>query len=266
MSKVHNSLIGSPSPFNGEVDIVVAYHGQYEKLTALLDSIFRFTRSNYYRVCIIDDASPNADFSARLKRNAIKNAELRRVENNIDVVRLDQQRGFAGALKVGYENTTSPYICFINSDCKVEDVNWLRGMGESLLSMKEQDVRMVAPVTNNAVGGHPEQEGDKKARSLDHFILPGNEHLSLYCVLCHRELFNRCGGFLKEYPFGGYEDMEFAARMQHSGFKQAVCKSTWIYHEGGATIKSLWRQRPDLQAVMQKDNRQRYIDDLRKLS
>jgi len=255
--------IAVPSIFNSPVDIICPFHGQYEKLTVLLDSIFRLTRSNYYKICIVDDASPNSQFIETIGKASKKNSERRNSDNVVQTIRLNEQRGFAGALKAGFEATENPYVCFMNSDCKIEDVNWLRAMGECLLSMKPQNVRMVAPVTNNAVGGHPLQTGEKFIRSKEHVILEKEEFLSMYCFLCHRELFNRCGGFLKEYPFGFYEDVEFAARMQKHGFKQAVCRDSWIHHEGQLTVRSVWRSNPDIQNIMENENREKCIADIK---
>lgn len=257
--------VAIPSDFNSAVDIIIPYHGQYEKLAVLLDSIFRLTRSNYYKICIVDDASPNESYIRTIEKNATKNALRRKSENIVKTIRLPEQVGFAGAIKAGFEATENPYVCFVNSDCKIEDVNWLRSMGECLLSMKPQGVRMVSPMTNNSVGGHPAQTGEKSARSKDHVILEGEDYLTLYCFLCHRELFNRCGGFIKEYPYGYYEDQEFAARMQKYGFKQAVCRDSWVYHEGQATIKQLWRSNPNALNIMEEDNRNRCIADMKSL-
>ena len=72
-----------PSKFTSIVDIIIPFHGQYDKLTNLLQSIFRLTRSNYYNVCIVDDASPNPHFINTLKRNAEKNATRRKSDNKI---------------------------------------------------------------------------------------------------------------------------------------------------------------------------------------
>lgn len=257
--------VAIPSNFNSAVDIIIPFHGQYEKMSALVDSIFRLTRSNYYKVCIVDDASPNSKYIEMIEKNSNKNAARRKADNVVKTIRLPEQSGFGAALKAGFEATDNPYVCFINSDCKIEDVNWLRAMGECLLELKSQGVRMVSPTTNNSVGGHPAQTGDKFVRSKDHVILEQDEYLSMYCFLCHRELFSRCGGFIKEYPYGYYEDQEFAARMQKNGFKQAVCKDSWIHHDGQVTIKSIWRSHPSVLKIMEEDNRERCIADMKSL-
>ncbi len=257
--------ISLPSTFTANVDIIIPYHGQYELMTSLVQSIFRVTRSNYYEICVVDDGSPNAAFFETLNHNANKNAERRKTTSNFKAIRLPEQVGFAGALKAGFEATQNPYVCFINSDCLIEDSNWLRAMGECLLSLKDQGVRMVAPVTNNPVDGHPAQQGDRFKRDPEPVVLDSDEFLTMYCFMCHRELFSRCGGFLKEYPYGYFEDQEFAARMNKHGFKQAVCRSSWVHHEGMATIVPLWRSTPQAREVMEVKNRERCIDDMKSL-
>ena len=118
--------------FSSKVDIIIPFHGQYEHCTALIESILRLTRTNYYCLCIVDDASPNEAYIERVEKNLSRN-QSPAVE--IKCMRSADQLGFAGAAKVGYEATSSPYVVIMHSDCEVEDLNWLRGMGESLLSM-----------------------------------------------------------------------------------------------------------------------------------
>lgn len=257
--------VNSVSEFNSQVDIIIPYYGQYEKVTQLLESIFRLTRSNFYKVIVVDDCSPNSDYIKQIYTNASKNASRLRYENVVTVHRNEEQLGFAGACKAGYDLGESPYVCFINSDCLIKDASWLRSLGESLLHLKSQGVRMVAPTTNNPVMGDETQKGEMFKAESDDVILGDDSHLSLYCFLCHRELFNHVGGFLRQYPYGYYEDEEFASRLRKHGYKQAVCRSSWVYHEGEATIRPLWRARPDLRSIMEVDNRERCIEDMKSL-
>jgi len=119
-------------------------------------------------------------------------------------------------------------------------------------------------MTNNAVGGHDSQQGEKTQMAAEYVVLDEEEtHLTLYCFLCHRELFHRCGGFLKEYPYGFYEDVEFAWRMRKHGFKQAVCRNSWVHHDGMATIRSIWRRDPEIRKIMEEENRERCLADLK---
>lgn len=180
-------------------------------------------------------------------------------------IRTDEQKGFGGACKIGYEAGESPYVCFVNSDCLIEDAAWLRNMGESLLNLKSQGVRMISPMMNNPVGGDPAQRGEKYIKAEDDIIISDDSFLTLSCFLCHRELFSKIGGFIKEYKFGYYEDEELAARMKKYGYKQAVCRKSYVHHEGQKTIKSVQRANPEIRKIMEEENRQRCIEDMKKL-
>lgn len=254
------------SNFDAQVDIIIPFHGQYERVSALLDSLFKLTRSNHYRIYLVDDCSPNSQFLTTIQLNSSKHAERLRRENVVVGIRNEEQKGFAGACKVGFDAGESSYVCFLNSDCLIKDTGWLRNMGETLLNLKPQGVRMVSAMTNNPMDGDSAQLGQPFVPNGEDVILSDDSYLSMYCFLCHRQLFDHVGGFLKEYPYGGFEDQEFAARMRKHGFKQAVSRNSWVHHEGGATFKSLLRANPNLQDVIEKDNRSQCIADMKQLN
>lgn len=256
--------MGNESTFIASVDIIIPFHGQYERVTKLIESIYRLTRSNYFTLCLVDDCSPNADYLGIVRTNITKTSTQRHNPNSFLAIRNEEWKGFGASCQAGWKQTESPYVCFLNSDCLIEDSNWLRAMGEALLKLKPQGVRLVSAMTNNSVGGHPAQREEKDVRSVDHVILGKGEHLTLYAFMCHRQLFERCGGFIRSYPYGGYEDQEFAARMQHYNFKQAVCRNAWIHHEGECTFRSIMKNNPPLVAEIE-HNRERCISDLRAL-
>ncbi len=252
--------ISAPSIFSSAVSIVIPFHGQYELTTKLLESITYFTRSNYYELCLVDDASPNTTYLSVLEKN------LNKRQSNIASIKCIQsteQLGFGGAIQLGFNHTSNPYVVFINSDCLIEGPNWLRGMGESLLNLKSQNVRMVSAKTNNPVNGSEKQRG-KKGEEGEDIILDKKESMSLYCFMAHRELFDKLGGFIKNYPIGCYEDEEIAYRMDKYGYRQAVSGKSWVKHEGEMTIRSVLRKNPALQEVIE-DNYERCIEDIQKL-
>lgn len=233
--------------FDGEVDIIIPFHGCYDRVTRLLESIVRNTRSNRCHICLVDDASPNSSYIDRL-------TNLRYLK----CLRTSEQRGFAGAMEAGFQKTNSPWVVFMHSDCVVEDIGWLSKLGESMLNLKDQGVKMVAPLTNNALDGDPRQTGER-IREGDDIILD-DTHLSLYCFLAHRELFQRVG-FFKHYPYGWYEDEEFAHRMRSKGFRQGISVKSRIYHEGEATIKTVCRDQPGVLEIM-KSNYSKAVSDI----
>ena len=251
------------SKFNSQVDIIVPFYGQYNLLIELIQSLFKLTRSNYYQLYLVDDCSPNPDFIRNLSINSQKNAARLQQPNLLSTIRHDEQKGFAAACKSGFELGQNPYVCFLNSDCRIEDASWLRNLGESILKLKSKDVRMVAPITNNPVHGDPAQKGEKFGVIEDDIIIGDDSFLSLPCFMCHRELFSKVGGFLKEYSYGGCEDEEFAHRLRHYKFKQAVCRNSYVYHEGEVTMNYMMRKNPNEARKNIEENREKCINDIK---
>lgn len=255
MAKLVKEHTARPVQFKGfhsQVDIIIPFHGNYDGVAKLIESIFRYTHSGPYRVCLVDDASPNTDFLDDLTKVP-----------NLKCLRTNNQKGFGGAMQVGYEQTDSPYCVFLQSDVLVEDVGWLRAMGDSLIALKDKGVKMVAPRTNNCMNGDERQQAEKGTTTED--IILTDSNLSLYAFMCHRELFPRIGGFIKNYPFGWFEDEELSHRMRKFSYKQAICGKSWVHHEGGVTIKELWRKRQETQKIMKEDNYDKCLADIKAL-
>ena len=221
-------------PFQrAKVSIIVPFHGQYEKVTKLLKSIVIATNSNPYEICLVDDASPNKQF-------------IKKVEGTpqIKVIRSEKQLGYGGALKLGYDNTKQPWVVFLNSDCCVTTPNWLINLGKTLIELKDQNVKMVSSRMDNQ-GAYTSKLHSESNIISKHSILNENDGpLPLISVMCHRDLFNHIGGFVKNYPLG-YEEEELSARMRIFGYKQAISGTSWIHHDGSATLKQLHEENPE---------------------
>jgi GT2 family glycosyltransferase len=254
-------------PFSrSQVDIIIPFHGQYEKVTRLVESILLVTKSNPYHITLVDDASPNKNFKEEINNQFIKTTPAN-FKPQVSVIRTETQVGFGGALRIGYDNTELPWVCFMHSDCVVEDQNWLIAMGQSLLKWKEekQPVKMVSARTNNPGEGVPSLlKAELREKGPDR-IMAEKDYLPLYCAMCHRELFFAIGGFIKPYPYALYEDVELAARMNAYGYRQGICGTSWIRHDGGATIEMLCKQDPSIGKTME-ENRSRCIRDLKSLA
>lgn len=243
----------APSPFaRSPVDIIVPFHGQYDKVARLVESIYLHCRSNPYQICLVDDGSPNKTFLEQLSKLP-----------QIKCVRNEEHLGFGAALHAGYLATEQPWVLFMHSDTVVEDGNWMLRLGECLMSLRDRGVKMASARTNNPLGGDERLKADRLEVSENAVVGKGG-FLPLYCAMCHRELFNRIGGFIKAYPYALYEDEELAYRMRHHGYKQVVCGNSWVYHEGECTIRELTRERPDVKEVME-SNREKCISDIKKL-
>lgn len=212
--------------YGAKVDIVIPFHKQEAKVSKLVESILTHTyRTNSYRVVLVDDAS-NSDWGSLWERVP-----------GVSIVRNEKQLGFGGALFKGFLKTDAPWVIFMHSDCLIETPNWMFELGKSLVKFREagSKVKMISARTNNPGEGYDDRLKANKNEVSDDIVLK-NSTLPLYCMMCHRELFERIGGFIKSYPYALYEDEELAYRMRKNGYAQAICGKSWVKHEGGATI------------------------------
>ena len=253
----HRSLFHKYEKIDGRmndlcsVDIIIPFHGQYDKVRRVLSSVLHKTRSNPILVTLVDDGSPNLEFLETISQAP-----------RTQCIRLEQQSGFGNALRIGYENTEQPYICFLNSDCVIHNGSWLEELGGALLAMKEKDVRLVSARSDNPMSNIPELKADRTDDEIGNIVV--DSPLPLYCTMCHRELFNHIGGFIKPYPYGWYEDEELFWRMRKHGFHQGIAGRSWVHHEGEATIRHLWKKNPDIKKIML-ENKERCLKDIRAL-
>jgi GT2 family glycosyltransferase len=248
------------------VDIIIPFHGQYEKVTKLVSSLIYYTKIPHFRICIVDDASPNKDYIGY---------GFEQIPNLLEI-RNDQQLGFGASIQRGVESlekikrSNQPifsWIVIMHSDCEVVEPNWLLYLGQSIMKLKNSGIKMVSPLTNNPTIETMKMKASKSlvpenGEQLNDIILTeDDDYLPLYCAMCHRELFRRIG-FIKHYPYAGYENKEFAKRMHKYGFYQAVSVRSFIKHKGDCTLQYMRRKRPETRYQISEGNRILYLQDI----
>ena len=247
-------------PFSrSPVDILIPFHGQYDKVSKLIYSIVLAVKSNPYQITLIDDASPNNEY-VTLFKDFDKNRP-QGTEPILKYVRNEKRLGFAGSLQQGFMATRQPWVMIMHSDCVVEDPQWMVEMGRSLLSLRDKKVKMVSARCQKSIPGVTPQIKGKKGECVDDYVLEDG-FVPLFCVMCHRDLFRHIGGFIKNYTT--YEDEELAYRMNYYGYKQAICGSSYIYHEGGGTYSEMIRNNPAILEEIE-SSREKAVSDLRLL-
>lgn len=235
---------------NQGFSILIPYHGQYKLVRELIGKIVLYTRNVPYRITIIDDASENASYFSTL-------AQL----ENIDGIRLDEQKGFAAAVNMGVKYTKKPWIVILHSDVKIDELNWLQLMYDSLIKLNKSDkVGLVSARSNNPGSNHLLRSGKAREDIGDQV---SKQALPFFCALVARKVFENVGP-LKEYPYGWYEDEEFYWRMKKHGYNQGISGKAWVSHEGEVTIQELWKKDPKIKEIME-SNREKCLKDLKQL-
>lgn len=247
------------------VDIILPFHGQYDKVHKALQSIWRTTKSNPYHIYLVDDASPNQSFITSFEKGP-----------RITIMRNEQQLGFGGSLAVGFRESQLRFqkeidqgirnlpnlILFMHSDCRVENANWLLELIRTYMILQEKKVGLIVPRTNNPGFDTDSRLKAKQNDEKINDVILDSGFVPLYCALCDRDLFRTIDGFIKPYPFGWYEDEELAHRMRRCGLKQGISGRSWIRHDGGATFNALIKKNPEITKIIE-TNRERCISDLK---
>jgi GT2 family glycosyltransferase len=233
-------------------NIVVPYHGQYTALRECIGSIFLQTRHLPFKITVVDDGSPNKDFFSTIAQ----------IDNQIDGIRLDEQRGMGAALNEAIKSTEEPWLVFLNSDCVIRELDWLTNLYQALETNMKNKVGLVSACMNNG-GNCTAIERDRTAPRNQNCVV-SNEPLPLICTIAPRKLFDRVGLF-QEYPYGYYEDEEFFWRMKKKGYQQAYCEKSWVEHKGGLTVQALWESNPNIKNIMLEDNRKKCLHDCGKI-
>jgi GT2 family glycosyltransferase len=250
-------------PFSrSAVDIIIPFHAQYEKVSSLVRSILISVKSNPYQITLVDDCSENVEFGKEINKEFAKDVP-QGGRPQVRCLRSDSHVGFGGALKLGFDATSSPWILFMHSDCLVENPNFMINMGRSLLNWRKEGipVKMVSARADNP-GDCIEAKWNNDSEQKDAVL---NSTMPMFCCMCSRDVFSYIGGFVKQYPLAWYEDEELSYRMKKHGLLQGICGNAWVRHQGSATIKYLWSTRPETRAIMEA-NRERCLLDMRSLS
>jgi glycosyltransferase involved in cell wall biosynthesis len=210
-----------PMPFHmAQVEIIIPFSGEQNRVTRLIESIFKTVTTNRYLISLVDDGSKNASFIRQIDK--AKMAGVR-------CFRQDKSRGFGSAvnvaLKTPFKNGID-WVCVMRSNTLCENMNWLKNLGESYISLENQNVGMVSTLTNHP--GYINVVNGKKEEKRNNVILK-DDFLPLHCILTKREVLNSIGMF--EDDLNDLDQAKNCAeKMSQKGFKQAVSGSSWVHY------------------------------------
>lgn len=157
-----------------------------------------------------------------------------------------ENRGFAAGNNQGMLEASGDFILLLNNDTVVTP-RWLSGLYAGLF--RDPDIGIVGPVSNHVA----------PIQRVPHAEWPTLEHLDAYaarrqqeqagsgfyahklvgfCMLFHRRLLERIGGFDERFFPGNYEDDDFSIRARIGGKRLWVAQDVFIHHEGQGTFAS----------------------------
>jgi len=203
-------------------DIVIPVFNKPDITAACLESIVKYTHSQY-RMIIIDNGSDEktkkllADF-----KSSHDNALLIRSEDNL---------GWVRAVNRGIELSKAPYVCIMNNDTVVETDGWLARLIS--IAENEPDMGLV----------NPEFGDEKKARitarpSARPFI--EIDFCRGYCIIIKRAVIDKIGGLDEAYGLGYYDDDDYSVRAIRAGFRCVRASGVTVRHLRDSTFSTMF--------------------------
>lgn len=232
----HSLLMIHPS-----VAIVILNWNGKKYLKEFLPFLFSSTYPNY-KVIVADNNSTDDSI-----------AFLIETYPTIDIIKLDDNYGFAKGYNLALKQVEADYYILLNSDVKVQP-DWI----EPMINLLEGDKQIAACQPKILSYHHPEyfEYAGAAGGWIDHFGYPfsmgrifdvcekdtGQYNLAqpifwaTGAALCIRsQIFKDAGGF-DNYFFAHQEEIDLCWRIQLSGYKIFNCPSSLVYHVGGGTL------------------------------
>ncbi|WP_020401488.1 glycosyltransferase [Kordiimonas gwangyangensis] len=221
--------------------IIPVYRGMAETLTAIA-SVLAAENSAPANLIVIDDASPEAELSAKLKSLADKGLFTLLVN--------EENKGFVGTVNRGMALHGTRDVVLLNADTEVYD-HWL----DRLLAHAEADERIatITPLSNNAtICSYPETlknnhlacECDGAALNAAAFDANKGELIDVptgvgFCFYIRRTALDAIGLF-DEATFGrGYgEENDFCVRAAEAGWRNVIAADVYVTHRGEVSFAS----------------------------
>lgn len=225
-------------------DVVILNYNTRELLASLLPKVIAHSAHPEVKIVVADNASNDgsADF----------------VEHNfpdVELIRMNENRGYAGGYNECLKNRTADYFVLLNSDAEPAE-GWLQPLWN--IATKTPDFGAAQPIILDYFNRGKFEYAGAAGGYLDHFGFPfcrgrifGNveENHNQYnsttrvfwatgaALFISRQAWEKAGG-LDEIFFAHMEEIDLCWRLQNMGYSIWACHESIVYHMGGGTLSN----------------------------
>jgi hypothetical protein len=250
-----------------DLSIVIVNYNSKDYLRRCIDSISASTQGIAFEIIVIDSAS--FDGCGEMLRQF--HPKVRFIQSQFNI-------GFARSNNLGAFSAMAPVLLFLNPDTAVHDsaiaklyrrlqeLSDVGVAGGRLLnsdgSLQTSCVQPLPTVLNQILNAEVLQRWFPKvglwitATIFENVTNPVEvEALSGACMMIHRGVFDKVGGFSPEYFMYG-EDIDLCYKARRAGFKNYFVPEAVITHHGGGSSK---QTRSDFSNVMIRESVSRFL-------
>lgn len=240
----------------GKVTIIIPTRDNLEQLKLCVDSIFKNSERQDFRIIIVDNGSKQHVLEYLLEQEH-REPRLRSIFNNKNL-------GFSGAINTGLRNLeNTDYVILLNDDTIVTN-GWITGLIQPL---EDPTIALTGPVSN-FVGNEAQIEAkydDPKSLELfsheNHIAHMGEQFdipmLAMYCVCFRKALVDEIGYLDDRFSIGMFEDDDYSLRVHRAGGRTVCVKDVFIHHWGMTTFN---RMKPEEYDRLFDENRRKFED------
>jgi len=232
-----------------KVSIVVSMYNKNQKVIEVTDIVFFDSIIKNVppdvEIILLDDKSPMKKETEELVRKLQDKRNITYIPNSINM-------GFAGSYNIGMRRATGDIVFMVNTDIRITP-----GAIESMEEIMGQHPQcgIIGGVFSNAGNYSPQEhpykiesisleEMDKIDRYAEDFRRKNNGTQSVKWVIgclfgIRREVFHKIGYLDENFKFGYHEESEYCLRTRQAGFTCLVDKSSFLYHVGSTTFKTV---------------------------
>jgi len=209
-----------------KTDIIVACYNGIADAVEMHQSLKNYTKD--YRLIVVDNHSTDGT------------REYFESQDGVEVIRLDKNYGFAGAINKALERVEAPNVALLNSDLILTD-GWL----ERILYWKDNFPAPIGAIgpTSNYVGGqqkiqmterNADDQAKKQTKEFEKQPLLETAFLSFFCCVLDSQMVKDLGPLDDWGP--GFEDNAYCIRAWEQGWRLLIARDVFVGHKGSRTL------------------------------
>ena len=222
------------------ISLITLCYNQLKNATVpMLKSLYEYTNPELFELIMVNNASTDGtkEFLEEFSKD----------KNNIKIINNDENFGFAKGMNQGLKIASGEYIFLLNNDLLFTP-NWLEKFVEILKN--NNDIGLISCMTNYS--GEDFQKIENADRyTINNYIelsknLKGNNFKYLentrvvfFCVGITRQVLERVGYLDEKFGQCWFEDDDYTLRILYEGFKIAIAKDIFIYHNHSQSTAKL---------------------------
>jgi GT2 family glycosyltransferase/glycosyltransferase involved in cell wall biosynthesis len=230
---------------DADVNVIIPVYRGHDDTLATIFSVLTNPQKIRFHLTVINDASPDPDLTAALRRLAGLSL-FTYLEN-------DQNLGFIGTINKGLKVFPDRDVILLNADTQVFG-DWIDRLMDH--ARRDEKVGTITPYSNNAtICSYPDRMGPNPVAlecslaELDRYASICNKGRSTivptgvgFCFYIRRALIEKIGELDVDVGRGYGEESDFCMRAFKAGYKNIIAEDVFVFHTGRVSFFEFFDQ------------------------